>query len=144
MNDLFRIEQGSEAVVGHCDTCGHETKTFRGFVYDDDGAFAVYACTFTVSHPENGVAMAISIRGWGDGADTDAKECVALEWRVINGGPGCRVVDAPGSRWAHEGTLGRMLLREDALSSGRAKEAFSVSDSVWMNDPRLSLALNNV
>ncbi|WP_083893620.1 hypothetical protein [Herbaspirillum sp. B65] len=144
MNDLFRIEQGSEAVVGHCDTCGHETKTFRGFGYDGDGAFAVYACTFTGSLPENCGAMAISIRGWGDGADTIAKECVALSGRVINGGPGCRVLDAPGSRWAHEGILGRMLLREDALSSGRAKEAFSVSDFVWMNDPRLSLALNNV
>lgn len=88
--------------------------------------------------------MAISIRGWDDGADANAKECVALEWRVINGGPGCRVVDAPGSCWAHEAILGRMLLREDALSSGRAREAFSISDSVWMNDPRLSLALNSV
>jgi len=144
MNDSFRIEQGSEAIVGNCGTCGHETKTFRGFVYDGDGAFAVYVCIVTVSHPENGVSMAISMRGWGNGADKDAKECVALEWRVINGSPGCRVLDAPGSRWEREGVLGRMLSREDAFSSGRAKEAFSISDAVWMNDPRLFQALNNV
>lgn len=143
MNNFFRIEQGSEAVVGHCDSCGHETRTFRGFVYDSNGAFAVYACTFTVAHPESGVAMAISMRGWGDGVDKDAKECVALEWRLIDSGPGCRVVDALETRWANEELFGRMLSREDALDSGRAKEAFAVSDSVWMNDPRLPQALNN-
>lgn len=71
-------------------------------------------------------------------------ETVVIEWRVINGSPGCRVVDVTASRWEHEVVLGRMLLREDALSSDRAKETFSVSDSVWMNDPRLLQALNKV
>jgi hypothetical protein len=35
-----------------------------------------------------------------------------------------------------------MLTREEALASGRAAEAFAVSDVVWLNDQRLPDALN--
>jgi hypothetical protein len=34
-----------------------------------------------------------------------------------------------------------MLSRAEAMCSERAREAFSVSDAVWLNDPRLREAL---
>ena len=86
--------------------------------------------------------MAISLRGWGEGADASAKECIALEWLNTETGPGCRVVDAIDTSWAKEQMLGRMLSREEALASGRAAEAFAISDVVWLNDARLAGSVN--
>lgn len=141
MESTLAIEPGIESTVGHCDTCGHESKVFRGFVSENDSAYAIYVCYYTDSHPEQGVSMAVSIRGWGDGADPLIKDCVALEWFNTDAGPGCRVVDAPATTWAQEQVLGRMLSREEALGSGRAAEAFAVSDAVWVHDPRLPASL---
>ncbi len=101
----------------------------------------MYLCTYTSSHPELGVAMSVSLRGWGDGAETSAKECVALEWRNGDSGPGCRVIDASETSWASNSSLGQMLSREQAMMSGRASEAFSVTDAAWVEDERLSRAL---
>lgn len=142
MGNVFNIEPGIEAAVGHCDTCGHESRLVRGFVYEGDGAFGFHACYYTDARPELGVAMAVSLRGWGDGADPMAKECVALEWLNTDTGPGCRVVDAKSTYWATQKVLGRMLSREEALACGRAVEAFAISDVVWLRDPRLPDALN--
>ena len=85
--------------------------------------------------------MAVSLRGWGDGADTAAKECVALEWRNGDSGPGCRVIDASETSWASNSILGQMLFREQAMTSGRASEALSATDAIWAGDERLSQAL---
>ena len=141
MGTVLEIKPGLESTVGHCDACGHESKTFRGFVYEDGDPFAIYACHYTDSHPEQGVSMAISLRGWGEGATPELKECVVLQWRNTETGPGCRVVDAQDTAWAREDILGRMLTRDEALASGRAKEAFTVSDAVWLSDRRLQEAL---
>lgn len=141
MESAFRIEPGDETVVGQCDFCGHETRTFRGFVFNQEGAYAVYLCTYTSLHPELGVLMAVSLRGWGEGEDKATRECVSLEWINADNGPGCRVIDASETSWASNSILGKMLSREHAMMSGRASEAFSVTDAVWVEDERLSLAL---
>ncbi|MGY4493680.1 DUF2199 domain-containing protein [Pseudomonas sp. TE3610] len=141
MEQVFRIELGSQTVSGHCGTCGHEARTFRGFVSDQEGASAVYLATYTESHPEAGVVMAVSIGGWGEGADPVLRECVVLEWR--NGAPGCRVIDAATSCWGGCADLGRMLSRDQAMASGRAREAFAISDAVGCQDARLPAALGS-
>lgn len=141
MKSQLIIEPGNESVTGHCDSCGHESRIFRGFVYEQDQAFGIYVGSYTQSHPELGVSMAVSLRGWGVGANKEDKECVVLEWRVGQTGPGCAVIDAPYSMWSGEKNLGRMLSREEALVSGRAKEAFAVADVVWVSDTRLEAAL---
>jgi hypothetical protein len=141
MTTLFFVEPGVEAVTGHCDHCGHESRIFRGFVNTREGAYAVYIGAYTQAHPEFGVSLAVSLRGWGDGADPSIKECVVLDWRNTNSGPACMVAEASASTWAGEHILGRMLSRDEALTCGRAQEAFAVSDAVWQSDVRLSQAL---
>lgn len=141
MDNALEIELGDEKVIGHCDGCGHETRTFRGFVNDQEGAYAVYLCTYTVSHPEFGADMAVSIGGWGTGNDPSLKQCVALEWRQSETGLGCRVIDASDSRWGGIYFLGSMLSREQAMNSTKASEAFAVTDVVWQSDQRLAAAL---
>jgi hypothetical protein len=115
---------------------------FRGFVSEGGSAHAVYLARYTQSHPEMGVAMAVSLHGWGQGADASLKECVALKWQIFDTGPGCTVLDAAESPWAADSLLGRMLSRAEALSSGRAKEAFNVTDAVWAFDARLLNAVH--
>lgn len=141
MTDTLEIEAGIEATVGHCDACGHASKMFRGVVYAHGNAHALYLCHYTESHPEQGVSMAVSLRGWGEDVDPTLKECVTLEWRHADTGPGCRVVDALDTQWAREPVLGRMLSRDEALASGRAAEAYAVSDAVWLGDLRLQHSL---
>jgi hypothetical protein len=136
----YDIKPGLETVTG-CDGCGHETRTFRGLVYEDGEAFGIYVAAYTDGHPELGVSMAVSMRGWGEGVDPLTKECVALEWRNAENGPGVVVVDGEHSTWANEVALGRLSSRAVALSSGIAEEAFAISDAVWVADERLSLAL---
>jgi hypothetical protein len=135
------VEASKETVIGHCDTCGHETRVFRGYIRQHGSAFGVYLARYTDSHPEYGASLAISLRGWGEGNDPGLKECIALEWRVTETGPECVVVDATTSPWGGEAFLGRMLSGEEALNSGRAQEAFLVSDAIWLADARLPLAL---
>src|SRR5215471_16075609 len=111
MKPRLTIELGTQDVIGHCDRCGHESRVFRGFVSDDGSAHAVYVARYTEGHPEMGVVMAVSLHGWGEGADSSLKECVALEWRNLDSGPACMVQDAAASPWASESFLGRMLSR---------------------------------
>ncbi len=141
MKKLFAIETGTENVVGHCDCCGHESRLFRGFVYQDDAAHGVYVCYYTARHSELGVSMAISLGGWGENADPSNKECILLEWRKMDAGPACRVVDFVAESWVDERLLGRVISRDESMASGRASEAFAVSDAVWLVDQRLSDAL---
>jgi hypothetical protein len=139
----LEVEPGVETVTGHCDRCGHESRIFRGFVNTREGAYAVYVGSYTQAHPELGVSLAVSLRGWELGADRTLKECVVLDWRNTDSGPACAVVEASSSALAREQILGRMLSREEAFASGRAREAFAVSDAVWQSDGRLSRALMN-
>jgi len=139
MHEPLSIEPGIESVVDACECCGHETRASRGFVSNHEGAFAVYFATYRVSHPELGVAMVVSLRGWGEAVDASAKTCIALEWQDTETGPGCAVVD--GASWVDETKFGRLLSRAKAFASGLAAEAFEVSDAVWMADQRLPFAL---
>jgi hypothetical protein len=136
----IEIAPGVEAVTG-CDQCGHESRTFRGSIYEGNQALGIYLAAYTESHPELGVSMAVSLHGWGEDADTAAKECVALEWRNAENGPGCAIVDAKDSIWAKEAILGLQFSRELALSTGRAHEVFAITDLVWSADERLRAAL---
>jgi hypothetical protein len=138
MHEPLSVEPGVES-VGVCECCRHETRAFRGFVFNHEGAFAVYFATYSDSHPELGVSMVVILRGWGEGADTSTKSCVALKWQDTETGPGCAVVD--GASWVDESAFGRLLSRSDALASGLANEAFAVSDAVWLADRRLPRAL---
>ena len=142
MKSELAVEPGVQKVVGHCDRCGHESRVFRGFVRVGGSAHAVYVARYTEGHPEMGVAMAVSLHGWGERADTSLKECVALEWRNFDSGPGCSVLEASSSPWASETSLGRMLSRDEAMASGRAQEAFDVTDAVWATDTRLPEAVH--
>jgi hypothetical protein len=99
-------------------------------------------CSYTDAHPEYGVSMVVSLRGWGAAADATLKECVVLEWRNTDTGPGCRVIDGKETSWAKEPILGHFLSRAEALASGRAAEAFAVSDAVWLQDSRLAAAVH--
>jgi hypothetical protein len=139
VKDTLRLEAGKEQITGHCDCCGNQTRVFRGFVYRGEVAYAVYMSAYTMDHPDHGVSMAVSVGGWG--GSTEQKECVALEWRVSDSGPGCMVIDAGTPRWAQEQSLGAMLSRSNVMNSERAKEAFAISDIVQQNDQRLSQAL---
>ena len=141
MKPSLSIEPGDLTVLGHCDCCGRESRAFNGFVTQAGNAYAVYIARYTHGHPESGVAMAVSIHGWGERNDSSLKECVALDWRRFDSGPGCVVLDGAESPWAQERSLGRLLSRAEAMSSGRAQEAFDVTDAVWAADARLAQAV---
>ena len=142
MNPSYTIETGTEAVTGQCACCGRDTHVFRGFVFRDQNAFAIYLAAYTDGHPEVGTSMTLSIRGWGDGADRTEKEAVNLHWHNTPTGPGCQVIEPEEAHFRpNPEFLGPMLTREQAMISGRAAEAFQIADAIWSSDARLSKTL---
>jgi hypothetical protein len=142
MNPSYSIEPGSEAITGQCTCCGGNTHVYRGFVYRDQNAFAIYLIAYTDGHPEVGSSMTLSIRGWGDGADRAEKESVSLRWHKTPTGPGCSVVEPEEAFFREDRDfLGPMLTREEAMLSGRAAEAFQIADAIWSADARLAKSL---
>lgn len=110
----------------------HRTKWSHSSPYE-----AIYQCTYSASHPESGASKAVSIRGGGEGTDNAVKECVSLEWRNADRGPGCMVMDADKTSWVRNHILGRMLSREEAITSDRGYEAFAITNAIWTADHRL-------
>jgi hypothetical protein len=142
MSSPYTIEPGSQAATGLCNCCGRETQVFRGFVFRDQNAFAVYLATYTDGHPENGTSMTLSIRGWGDGADRGDKQAVNLLWYQSSTGPSCRIVEPEQALFRENlDFLGPMLTRDEAMSSGRATEAFQIAAAIWTSDSRLTQSL---
>jgi hypothetical protein len=133
---MMEIELG-ESADNPCSCCGGTTRTIWGYVYSDENARAVYYVRGSMWHPEQGLSLAISIGRWGEGASPAERQTVALEGRLLENGPAFMVVDAASSAWGHQGFLGAMLSRQDALSSPITKEAFSIVDRIIEVDERI-------
>jgi hypothetical protein len=130
------LEPG-ESAQHHCVCCGGVTQTVWGYIYVEGGARAVYYATWTREHPERGFEVAISIGGWGEGADPRNKRLVVLEGRFLETGLTFCVRDAAGSRWAAHSLLGQPLAREDVISTPLAAELFHLVDHLVVDDPRV-------
>jgi hypothetical protein len=136
------IEPGKAKEPTYCECCGNKTLTVHGFVYNNNNAYAVYLACWTVGHPERGVAMAIGLGEWGEGASPDQRRSVGLECRTTDNQIQFAVIDPEQSPWGRTEFLGRMLPRDTALKDAEIKEFFHIAEHVVQEDPRVSSFIN--
>lgn len=133
----FAIELGTQTDLGACACCGSRTRVVHGFVWNDEGARAVYVVRWAPGRTEHPAIVALSIGAWG-GAPASARRCFVFE-HLITDRPGFVAIDGPSSSFAAQpGILGELLTREAALQSPLKNEAFQILDAVGVQDHRLN------
>ena len=79
MSRVYEIEL-SDPTTSRCDCCGGLTVRLTRFVYRHGSAFAVYYAAYSNNHPDDELAMLISLGEWGE--DSDPAQRVAFYCRV--------------------------------------------------------------
>ena len=133
---MYEIEF-SEPSASRCDCCDGLTVRLTRFVSRKGAAFAMYYAQYSNSHPDNELAMLVSIGEWGD--DSDASQRAAFYCRVRPTGDSYEVMlgDVEESAWGGVDIIGKKLTRENALRHPQKATAFEVLDSALQQDPAL-------
>ncbi|MEN3950944.1 hypothetical protein [Iodidimonas sp. SYSU 1G8] len=130
------VEQ-TGASTGHCDCCGSTTRRVWGEVHAADGIVAVYYVGWSEGRPDHGAAFDLIIGKWGDGATSEDRAAVSLDFRVSEARGAFMVVDAPGRRIAVSELAGSALTRSEVIGTPLASQVFALIDAVYMKDARL-------
>ncbi len=113
------------------------TRIVRGFVNDENGAYAVYLVRWAPGRPQHDATIAVSIGGWG-GDESTPRRLVVLSHRILESGPGFMIVNAAESPWVADGFLGSPVSRDEALASPLAAQVFAILDAADEQDSRLN------
>src|SRR5687767_1384005 len=105
-----------EPAMSRCDCCGGLTVRLTRFGCRDGDAFAVYFVSYSNIHPDDELAMIISLGEWGE--ESDPSERVAFHCRVRATEESCELElgDAAQSLWGDAANVGQLLSREEALA----------------------------
>jgi hypothetical protein len=143
MPHVYEIEL-SEPSAWTCGCCGGLTVRLTRFVYRDGDAFAAYYATYSNSHPDNEVAMLISLGDWAE--DADPRQRVAFYCKVRSDDDSYQAMlgDAASSQWSDAAIMGRKLSREEALRHREKATAFEVLDEAFLQDQSLEGFLQRI
>jgi hypothetical protein len=119
-----------------CECCGAATTRLTRFVYNDDGAYAVYYASYGSTHPEE-VKAVVSVGEWGDGSTPADRVAFPLTLWQNESEYGVTVGEAASSPWKGVELLGEMLSREEALGHPRISDVFHITDHIFAEDPDL-------
>ena len=133
------IETSGESSFGPCDCCGQMTSRVWGFVYDRDAATAAYYVEWTPGHEVTSAIFDLIIGAWGENTNASDRQAVSLEFRKLESGPAFMVIDATCRAVSGNSLVSRALSREEVIGTATAAHVFSICDTVYLEDPRLSL-----
>jgi hypothetical protein len=139
---MLTIELTEPPSSFRCECCGGTTISLTRFVYANDDAFAVYYASFTDSHPERIVSLAVGMGEWGEGSTPADRRAFALALRATDEQYQVMVVDTARSPWRDVEILGRMLDRAEALADPWIRDVFHVTDHIVMQDPQVKAYLD--
>jgi hypothetical protein len=81
----------------------------------------------------------VLIRGkWGEGTDPVSRKAVALDFRQLETGPAFRVINAKDRPVGTNSLVGEALSREQIIGKPIAQMIFGISDTVFLEDHRIS------
>jgi hypothetical protein len=118
-----------------CDCCATATHRVWGWAYLHGEAIAAYFVKWTIGKPDHGASVDLIVGRWGEGALPDQRESVSLDYRIHDGSPSFMVVDG---RLAELDMARRTLTRNQVIGTELAPFIFSLVDSIWMKDARIS------
>ena len=129
----FEIEE-SGAAHGYRECCGTITKRVWGFVRHLGELVSAYFVAWTQGKPDHGAKFDLILGKWGDSARKADRYFVALDFRVMDGGPQFMVVDPVNRVTSGSPLVGRPLERSDVIGTPLAPHIFAIADAVYMSD----------
>lgn len=126
----YLVEIGENSSSSICDCCGVESLFGHGFVYKNSDAYAVYYASWSNSHPDKVVTLALALGEWGDNSTSDDRVCFGLD--AFNGDTEflLSIIDQNNSPWSKTELLGPMLTRQEALDHFLLDEVFSITERI--------------
>ena len=133
----FTIERLDEN-HGHCDCCGHESRSIAGLVYEQGGACAAYQMHWTVNHlSDTGANLDLVLGAWGEGTSAEDRYAVSLvHFQQEDGSPALMVVDAQGRPAANGNLAASVLRRDEVIGTPLAAQIFAITDAIYEQDGR--------
>ena len=136
---LIEVEPTEES-GGHCDCCGHQTRTVWGHVHEDQGTVASYFMQWTVGaslerHPAN---FDLVYGQWGDGSSSSDRCAISLLHFENENGPGVMVIDAKDRPIATSSLVSQALTHDEIIGTDLATHVFAIFDAVITQDKRLT------
>jgi hypothetical protein len=132
--DQFSVETAGQS-GGHCDCCGHESRTVWGYIRVGDVTTVSYFVHWTRGQPEHHPNLDFLIGSWGDNARNDR---VLVSWVYSAAHDQFMIVDSDSRPAAGSELCSRTLTREDVRAD---PELLALSkallDAVWLGDDRI-------
>ena len=141
---MLTIELGQEKEPTYCPCCGGVCRSAYGFVYRDGDAYAIYHATWSESHPEAGVDIAIDFDEWGESSRSETKYSIGLLARSTESRYQFQFLAPQDSAWSSSENRGRILTREEALAHPQKDEFLLVAEHIVLDDPRVKNALGHL
>src|SRR5512136_2346923 len=127
---MLTIELGQEKEPTSCPCCGGVRQSAYGFVYRDGDAYAIYHATWSESHPEAGIDIAIDFDEWGESSGLETRYSIGLLVRSTESHYQFQFLAPKDSAWSGSEDRGRMLTREEALSHPQKNEFLHVAEHI--------------
>ena len=133
----FTIERLDEN-HGHCDCCGHESRSVAGLVYEQGGACAAYWMHWTVNHlSDRGANLDLVLGAWGEGTSAEDRYAVSLvHFQQEDGRPALMVIDAHNRTAANGNLAASGLRRDEVIGTPLAEQIFALTDAIYEQDGR--------
>jgi hypothetical protein len=123
----------TDPAISRCECCGARRVRLTRFVTRNGSAFAVYYASYSNNHPEQELAMLISLGDWSDEADPSRRSAFLCRVRATDPYE-VMLGDASTSLWSNVSVMGRLLTREEARAHSDKATAFAVLDEAMLRD----------
>jgi hypothetical protein len=133
MTHEYEIET-SDPSISRCDCCAGLTVRLTRFVHRDGDAFAIYYAAYSNNHPDNELAMLVSLGEWGEDSEPRQRAAFYCRVRPTEDSYEVMLADAAQSRWGDVEIIGEKLTREAALRHPWKATAFEVLDEAFVQD----------
>jgi hypothetical protein len=132
----YEIEM-SDPSASTCECCGGLSVRLTRFVYRNGDAFGIYYAAYSNNHPDNELAVLLSLGEWGEGSDPSQRTAFYCRVRPTDDSYEVMLGDAAQSAWSDAAVVGAKLSREDALRHPWKDAAFEVLDEAFERDRSL-------
>lgn len=120
-----------------CDCCNGLTVRLTRFVHVNGDAFAVYYASYANNHPDNELAMLVSLGPWSEGSDPSERVAFYCRVRPTDDSYEVMLGDAADSHWRDADIIGKKLSRDEARAHALKATCFEVLDEAFAQDTSL-------
>ncbi len=133
MGSGYEIEL-TDPDLSHCTCCGGLTVRLTRFVERDGSTVAAYYAMYSNNHPDNELAMLVSLGPWGEDVGPEDRAAFYCKVRVTEDSYQVMLGDAATSAWSGATLMGTLLSREAARAHPWKSTAFEVLDHGFARD----------